>query len=691
MTDRHAAVTRRGQRLPSRTNTSTIDATGWVIAMVVLVMVVTVNGVIAANGFFLTVHGASPLLWLAIQVGILAAVWLIVALALHLAHRLGPTVFDVTASALTLAVFWFLTGTVIVRAVPGTPETTWVVTALWFAGLPIAAGLVLLSRRFAMGSVLLACATIAAVLPLAPGVANAAGGGGLVRFADSPDRPSVVWIVADELQYQLVFDETGAVRPQFPALRELQEGATTYTRAFTPANSTEVAVPAMMAGIADVTVVAEEDLAAARDQDGVLPGFGSVYAEAWSSPLFGPDCTDDGCDGVPDGTWARLTGLVRDGAVVAGNVALAPPLRDRFPPLTGKWRDFTTTSSTGGHGRSEWPGIVPQLRAAAERDPQRPVFAFWHDMGTHVPWFRDLAGEPIYPPGLPDIDAIDVGYTRQGEVTTPELTVLQRRLYAAAAVDFDRRLAALLDELSARSMLDRTMVIVTSDHGAAVGQPRREATSGLDERRVGATPEQAWEEIAHVPLIVKYPGQHDAVVVSRPRSTAQVLPTVLEQVDAQATTSWPIAPPLAEDLPGDPTFTLIAGPTKTAVPYRPVSGTSLPLDADLVPTDARYPFAVGLPPSMLGTALPPGWIPIQSPSVQSPDGTSDQRLLVVTRSARECSATDRVGAVTIDDTVVGSILWEQDGNAFAADTRGWAIVPTSDTSTYGFWCRPPAA
>mgnify|MGYP000747598352 CR=1 FL=1 len=116
-----------------------------------------------------------------------------------------------------------------------------------------AAGITLLARRLAMGTILVVFAGIAAALPLVTSILTAAPDATASGFTfdKQSDRPSVLWVVSDELQFPLAFDQEGNVRPELPNLKELAAGATTYTTGYSAANYTDYAVPSMLSGISD--------------------------------------------------------------------------------------------------------------------------------------------------------------------------------------------------------------------------------------------------------------------------------------------------------------------------------------------------------------------------------------------------------------------------------------------------------
>jgi len=91
-----------------------------------------------------------------------------------------------------------------------------------------------------------------------------------------------------------------------------------------------------------------------------------------------------------------------------------------------------------------------------------------------------------------------------------------RDLYDGEVAFVDHHLGRLLALLRTPQFDDRTAIIVTSDHGEAFGE------HGL--YRHGF---EVWEELVHVPLIVRVPGVPSAHVRAR-RSAVDIVPTVLD-------------------------------------------------------------------------------------------------------------------------------------------------------------------
>jgi arylsulfatase A-like enzyme/Flp pilus assembly protein TadD len=93
-----------------------------------------------------------------------------------------------------------------------------------------------------------------------------------------------------------------------------------------------------------------------------------------------------------------------------------------------------------------------------------------------------------------------------------------REPYDAEVAWTDSAIGSALDGLRRAGQLDRTLVIVTADHGESLGQ-HGETTHGLF----------AYDATLRIPLIVSAPGL-DSRVVSAPASHIDIFPTVLDLV-----------------------------------------------------------------------------------------------------------------------------------------------------------------
>ena len=144
----------------------------------------------------------------------------------------------------------------------------------------------------------------------------------------------------------------------------------------------------------------------------------------------------------------------------------------------------------------------------------RPTLFFKHTLLPHVPWVFLPSGQrydrtvvgPIRGLAASDVSVFDPTLVRQA---------WQRHLLQTGAAD------TLLGELIARlrqtGLYDRAVLVVVADHGVSF---RHRAT---DRRTI--VPANA-QDIAPVPLLVKYPGQRRGRIDRSPVRTYDVLPTI---------------------------------------------------------------------------------------------------------------------------------------------------------------------
>ena len=670
--------------LGSRVNTSPIDNASWILSVGILAVVIPASDKIAGNDVFFAAHGVTPLAWVILLVGGLILVWLVLAGLLALLRRLIPARgFDIVASIVMLLITWFFVGNVLARTLFSTRANLAPV-----AGFLIAVLITLAARRFHMGSALFVFASVAAAIPLVMTVWNGSQTPATTSFAfSSATPPSVLYVISDELQYPLAFNAKGEVRPELPNLRALSETATRYTHVYAGANYTDWAVPAQLTGISDVAGQGNARMDKVRAGLGIVPGMSGTYSIVMQSPIFQFECKEAGCASVGSdpnvNPISRYWAFAKDTAAIAGKTALAEPFSNFFPSLDGKWKDFWSGGDEFGNSAegNSVDSMIAGVNKAVTTYPNTPFFGFWHTIRTHAPWAVDRQGNEIYPPRLPVIEGAHmVGTDSQGKFSTPDLQYLERRLYADSAVDFDRQLGKLIDDLKAKGKFDSTMIVVTADHGAA--------TPVNEDRRFGDTLSQRWTEIAHVPLVIKYPNQTTPEVVDKVRSTGQIAQTVLDTTGGKVTDNLALSPSLDKDLPGGPVFTTVAGGVMTPWPFAEVVEPNPWRQEDVSPPDPQHPFAIDIDPKLLGAPVPATATRMTSVSVSALPSKSDQQVLVITRSPSECPIAAAPGLVTSNDTVIGSVLWEKTTPTGSTDTRGWAIVPKSDASTYRIYCSP---
>lgn len=156
----------------------------------------------------------------------------------------------------------------------------------------------------------------------------------------------------------------------------------------------------------------------------------------------------------------------------------------------------------------------------SEADADEPFFLFANYMDTHRPYAPPAAyqrrhlGRKLSYRELCRIDETvadtwtHLERLQRGDVTETELETL-RRLYAGTVDSVDEHLKAILDVLDETGARDDTLVVVTADHGEALGEEDE-----MGNRRVGHQMTVA-DDVLRVPLVVARPDLEPAQITER--------------------------------------------------------------------------------------------------------------------------------------------------------------------------------
>ena len=327
--------------------------------------------------------------------------------------------------------------------------------------------------------------------------------------AASADAPNILIIVWDTVRAASV-SLLGYERPTTPRLERLAESGVVFDWAFAPSPWTLPSHCSMFTGL----------------QHG-------EHSCRWKTPL------DDSVPTLPQ--LLRDRGY-RTGAFVANHFYTTHE--------TGLDRGFTTysdfqvtpkqllcASTIGQMGllrdlfwRRTWSerlhGIVRlRLRGDPKPENDRKVatqvnadFLAWLDEDRDRPFFGFLnlfdAHDPYEPPAPWD----------RRFAATPS----SRDRYDGAIAYMDEQLGRLADELSARGLLDRTIVVVTSDHGELFGE------HGLENHG-----NALYLPLLHVPLVIRYPATLAPGRVANSVSLRDLAISLLDLADGGDSASLP--------------------------------------------------------------------------------------------------------------------------------------------------------
>ena len=186
-----------------------------------------------------------------------------------------------------------------------------------------------------------------------------------------------------------------------------------------------------------------------------------------------------------------------------------------------------------GSGRKSASRINRDFLRWLDRHGDRPYFAFLNYFDAHHPYvLPEGADAPRFGPGpaSPDDERLlRTWWDADKRGLDPRRIALARDAYDRCIAYLDAELGKLIAELERRGEMDRTLIVVTADHGEAIGE------HGL----YGHGCSLYLPEL-HVPLLVVAPGRAPAGrVVSTPVTLADLPATVVDLIDPAARSPFP--------------------------------------------------------------------------------------------------------------------------------------------------------
>ncbi|MGH3024594.1 MAG: sulfatase-like hydrolase/transferase [Gaiellaceae bacterium] len=463
------------------------------------------------------------------------AVVLVPPAALVAVEALAGLVSEQLRQALHLLFVGGLAGVVVVQALERTTDLSSTRVLLALAAL-LGAGVALLywrARPFRTLLSVLAAAPLAFLLYFLFGSPVSD-----LTLADDPDvalanvqaRAPVVLVVLDEFPVSSLLDGDGEVDAErYPHFAELAEGSTWFRHASTVSYSTTQAVSAILTGVRPEEAKPPVFASHPRNLFTLLGGEYRPNVFETNTRLCPDVVCGDSAGGVPGEEPASL---YSDAGIVYLHLLAPPRLEEGLPPITGRWMNFGREEERADDLLAEALKEPPRKRRrAGERfhDVQTRTYArfldaiepgggpslnFAHVLLPHEPWsyFPSGSQSSLGPTRAPGHDSRADRW--EGRFVT--LQAYQRHLLQVGYVD--RLLGDLLERLRETGMYDRSLVVVTADHGMSF----REGESG----RIAS--QANLEDVAFVPLFVKQPRQERGEVVDHHVETIDVLPTIAE-------------------------------------------------------------------------------------------------------------------------------------------------------------------
>ena len=327
----------------------------------------------------------------------------------------------------------------------------------------------------------------------------------VASVGDGP-HPPVVLVIFDELPGTTILGPDGHIaKRSFPHFAALAKEADWYPNASTVHNLTELALPAVLSGKISARGSLPNDSDHPRSLFTLL---GDRYEMRVSEP-YTQVCPTSVCrDFAAQSALERIGSLLDNSGRLSAQRYLPGPLKERVPRIE-QWRDI-------GGVPNQVRGFKRLMRPAGE-----PTLYVLHVVVPHRPW-RYIRSGQLYSTSFED----NAGFAPdplapRGRVATREgwPLIQQYQRHVVQSQHADTILGQLTARMKATGLWDRSVLVVTADHGEAFrpGQPLR--------RRIvrGNAP-----DVLSVPMFVKAPGQRRGRALSRFASTVDVVPTIAD-------------------------------------------------------------------------------------------------------------------------------------------------------------------
>jgi hypothetical protein len=338
------------------------------------------------------------------------------------------------------------------------------------------------------------------------------------------NAPSIVMITFDEWPLSSIVGSDGKIDATlYPNLAQLAAGSTWYRNTTSITNSTWHAIPHLLTGRLGKSNQVPE---ASYHPQNLFTFLGGTYRLRVSETVTRL-CPRTLCETTPEPGAHGLRTLAKD---------VAKTYRDMISPndsdaeVTAGFEERTTTAAVdqAKNATGENDKAVVDLGAATANRPQRfqgfldgmnaaepPTLHFLHLLLPHVT-YRFLPSGREYPAPPDDFGRTDDEYNAE---TWPPQLAHQRLLLQTAYVD--RLVGELLDSLRAKGMYDKTVLVLTADHGIAFAPngPGR----GLQDHPIDP---KLYPDVLSVPLFVKASGQQRGATSDANVMTIDVVPTI---------------------------------------------------------------------------------------------------------------------------------------------------------------------
>jgi hypothetical protein len=336
--------------------------------------------------------------------------------------------------------------------------------------------------------------------------------------------PPAVFLVFDELPVTSLMDGQHMIDPVlYPNFASLAGDSYWFRNATAVADNTTEAVPAILSG----SYPERDDLPTSVDHpNNLFTLLGGVY-DLKVTELITYLCPESLCEKQTDSLPVRMYAMLSDLSIVFLHILLPADISYELPAVTQTWKGFTDSAD---QPQNPFKNVLEKFAGIAMKELEKdreeifrrfiesigpvpePTLYFQHLYLPHSPWIYLPSGKK-YRLTAKINGLID---KRWGDDESFAIDAYQKHLLQVGFAD--TLLGKLIYRLKQEGLYDRSLIIVTADHGISF---RRN-----DYIRI--ITKTNFPDILPVPLFIKKPFQKEEIISDRNVETIDILPTIAD-------------------------------------------------------------------------------------------------------------------------------------------------------------------
>lgn len=358
-------------------------------------------------------------------------------------------------------------------------------------------------------------------------------------FSSGEKLPNVVMIIFDELPLTSLLDENRLIdSARYPNFARLAESSNWYRNTTSTHYSTNAgALPSILTGWYPNNYsknIPEENRNAKGLLDrrkmpnnvfSLLEKTHQVFAIEATTKLAPENQTTK--ISIPP-IKERLFSLSCDTFILYGHLISPAIWKTKLPPIHGQWADFCSPKERNTLASLKWPysgNKTDALKRFIETfsDTPEPKFYFLHSLLPHFPFVYNENGQRH----AHKLRFMTEDFRKAtGHNNWPNETIANLA-YQAHLIQLkftDRLLGHVLDQLNQFDMFDKSLIVITADHGISFYWN----STGLSDEKLK---EIQASDTMNVPLFIKMPFQTQGIISDKQVETIDIVPTIADTIN----------------------------------------------------------------------------------------------------------------------------------------------------------------